>query len=73
LAAGVCPKNLAFDRKIMALPYSRAAVPQLLPSLYAFDTVPRQTESERLWIFNTRFVVVHFDDEQSGKTHQFTS
>jgi len=36
LAAGFCPKNLAFARKIMALPESGALQPPQNPGLYAY-------------------------------------
>jgi len=37
MAAGFCPKNLAFVRKITALPDSGGLQPLSAPGLYAYD------------------------------------
>jgi len=43
LAAGFCPKNIAFARKIMALPESGGLQPPSPPDSYADDILVTKT------------------------------
>ena len=74
LAAGFCPKNLSFDRKIMALPDSwgcRAPAPWLVRLCNVVDTLQVKSASAVLILANR--CAVNEDDEDAANIMRATA